>query len=77
MQVFIGSHLPLYCKYLLSNFLSQQQGFPFLLAKKMLRSRLRRGGSGQQKNRFRLLGSTLKVKAPAPKHCSEDGLALN
>ena len=54
MQVFIGSHLPLYCKLLLSNFLSQQQGFTFLLAKKMLRSRLKKGGSGQQKNRFRL-----------------------
>ena len=54
MQVFFGSHL------LLSHVLSQQQGFPILLAKRCSRSRSRPKkaapalGSGQQKNRLRL-----------------------
>ena len=56
MQVFFGRS-----KVLLSNVLSQKQGFPFCLPKRCSWSRFKKGASGQQKIGS---GSTLKVAAP-------------
>ena len=70
MQVFLD-HIYRY-KLLVSHVLSQQQGFPFLLAKKMqqepeppLKRRLRLSAPANKKISS---GSTLKVATPAPQH---------